>query len=147
MFKKLGECRNDMLSLFYGKLSELKTCEKLVKKHLPERIAQHCSITDTRNGSIIITANNSSILSLLRYEKSELLQKLRTKEKMYALRSIDIKLAISEQLPPQRKLSNKTTSLSSKSYESIHATATQCTYSPLKRALEKLEQTLKEKIS
>src|SRR5690348_10345866 len=93
MIKKIGECRNDFLSTLYGKLSELKTCEKLVKKYLPEKIVQHCKIVDVHNDTIVITAANTGILSLLRYEKSSLLQKLRTEEKMYALRSIELKLA------------------------------------------------------
>lgn len=146
MIKKLGDCRNDFLSTLYGKLSELKTCEKLIKKYLPEKIAQHCKITDVNNNAITLTAANTGILSLLRYEKSALLQKLRTEEKMYALRAIELKLAAPHfRAVPTISTASKPLIYSQKSCENIHSTASHCTYSPLKDALERLEQTLKEK--
>lgn len=143
MIKKLGECRNDFLSSLYGKLSEYKTCEKLIKKHLPEKLAAHCKITDIRNNTIFITAPNTGTLSLLRYEKLNLLKKLRTEEKMYALRAIELKLD-APQFRTTEPFQTKNPSLiySKKSCESIQDTAHNCTYSPLKKALERLEKTL-----
>lgn len=147
MIKKWGECRNDFLSSLYGKLSENKTCEKLVKKYLPEKLASHCKITDIKNNTIFITAPNTGILSLLRYEKLNLLQKLRTEEKMYALRAIELKLDAPQlrSVPPLPL--NKELIYSQKSCESIRETANSCGYSPLKKALKRLEKTLKEKVS
>lgn len=148
MIKKLDECRNEFLSIIYGRLSELKTCEKLVLKHLPEKIAQHCEVSDTRNGVITITIANTGVFSLLRYEKSELLKKLRMEETMHALRSIELKLAA----PHIRSLYNhsqntpsKSVAFSQKSYENIQETAAHCTYTPLKEALERLAKTLRGK--
>ncbi len=146
MIKKLGECRNDFLSSLYGKLSEHKTCEKLIKKHLPEKLGLHCKVTDIRNNSIFITVANTSMLSLLRYEKPNLLMKLRTEEKMYALRAIELKLDAPHFRPSTPLTSNKSLIYSEKSCDSIRTTATNCTYSPLKSALERLEKTLKDRV-
>ncbi len=145
MIKKLGECRNDFLSTLYGKLSEIKTCEKLVKKYLPEKIATHCRITDINNNTITITTTNTGILSLLRYEKSSLLNKLRTEEKMYALKTIELKMAQPHFRPIIQSTKTKPLIFSEKSTEYIHSAANHCSYSPLKKALERLEKTLKEK--
>jgi hypothetical protein len=145
MIKKLGECRNDFLSSLYGKLSEYKTCEKLIKKYLPEKLASHCKITDIRNNTIFITASNPGTLSLLRYEKLDLLKKLRTEEKMYALRAIELKLDAPQFRSVSPLPSSKSLVYSQKSCESIHETASNCTYSPLKNALKRLEKTLAQK--
>lgn len=147
MIKKLGDCRNDLLSSFYGKLSEFKTCEKLIKKYLPEKLASQFKITDIRNNTIFLTASSSSVLSLLRYEKLNLLKKLRTEEKMYALRAIELKLDTPQLRFSPTLPSNKPLIYSQKSCESIQLTANNCAYSPLKKALERLERTLNEKVS
>lgn len=146
MLKKLSDCRNDMLSLFYSKLSELKTCETLVKKYLSEKVAKQCTVTDIQQDCITIMATNSSILSLLRYEKPELLRKLRTEEKMHALKTIDLKLTAATPYfsEPTHRQPN-TIALSEKSFESIRTTANSCQHKPLKEALQQLEKTLRDK--
>lgn len=150
MIKKAGDCRNNTLSLIYGQFAELRACEKQVKKHLTEKMAQHCKVTDTRNQTITLTADNPGILSLLRYQKSELLQKLRTEEKMYALRSINLLLAAphfrTSHAHRQMLVKSTIPTLSAKSYESIHTMASECQHDPLKTALEKLEETLRQKV-
>jgi hypothetical protein len=146
MIKKLGECRNDFLSSFYGKLSEFKTCEKLIKKHLPEKLLSHCKITDIRNNTIFITVPNTGILSLFRYEKLNLLNKLRTEEKMYALRSIELKLDAPQLRSSPPLPFNKPLIYSKHSCDSIHEAANNCTHSPLKHSLERLAETLKDKV-
>ncbi len=145
MLKKISDCRNDFLSVIYGKLSELKSCEKLIKQYLPERLAKNCQVTDASNGIITLTTSNAAILTQLQHYKSDLLQKLRIEEKMYALKTINFKLQAPHLRGIKKEILIKNTiKLSSKSWESIHATAENCDYSPLKKALEKLEKTLKE---
>lgn len=149
MIQKLSDCRNSFLSIIYGKLSERNTCDKLVKKYLPNQLSAQCRVTDTSNGCITLTANNSGVFSLLRYQKATLLHQLRTEEKMYALRTINLMLEVPH-LRPQNTIRNhtfKSMHISQKSCKEVHTAADQCHYAPLKAALNKLEQTLKEKIS
>ena len=145
MIKPLKECRNDFLSTLYGKLSEFKTCEKLIKKHLPEKLAQHFKITDIKNNTITLSVKNPTLLSLLRYEKLNLLQKLRTDEKMYALRSIELKLEAPHLRPKTSPTIQHPPHFSHKSIDSIDSAAKHCTSSKLRKALERLAETLSNK--
>lgn len=133
--------------MLYEKLAELKICEENIKKYLPEKLVPHCKISSISRGILTITAVNTGILSLLRYEKSALLKKLRTDEKMYDLKNIDLKLADPSfrayHIP--NPLPIKSIQFSQKSCESVQAAAADCTYEPLKKALEQLEKTLQEK--
>lgn len=149
MIKKLSDCRNDFLSMIYGKFSELKTCEKQVKKHLPELLAQHCTVSQVQKDVIVITVANASALSHLRYEKFTLLQKLRTEEKMYALKAVDFKLVPAHLRSASSTPSSPVTKkqFSEKSRENVHDTAVQCNDSLLKKALERLEKTLRERLA
>lgn len=140
--KKFNECRTGILATVYEQLSILKNCEALIKKHLPPRIAAQCHVNSVHNNIMTIMANNSGTLSLLRYEKPELLRKLRTEENMYGLKSIELKLTEAHLRAATASPIPNTLHCTEKSSHAIHQAAEQCTYSPLKSALERLEKTI-----
>lgn len=135
--KHVVDCRNDFLSTIYKKIAELKSCNLRIKQHLPQRLAIHCEVSNIDNDAVTLHTKNSSILTQLHHEKSNLLHKLRTEENMHGLKTIHLKL----EAPHLRKPNNNF----SQSLSNQHPELAEKDSATLAEALQRLEQTLKKR--
>jgi|GEM_PF-6539648 len=144
--QKIIESQNSLLSMIHEKLPEIKHCEKLLKKHLPEKLDPHYWVSNFHEGIITITVANAETATFLRYQKAELIQKLRAEEKMTSLRNIEFLSAPAHMRKTFSEASSSITkrTVSKDTCNTVDLTAEYCNEPILKAALERLGKTLRK---
>jgi hypothetical protein len=114
-----------------------------LRLYLPPELAPHCRVASFEKGCLTISASSSSWATQFRYASAgNLLSELRTKEKLYHLRSIKCVVTPPGTFVPTQEVKTQRT-LSHKSAEIIRESAKKIESEELRMALEKLARNVK----
>ena len=142
MDKKLSLTEILSLSPCFGeivnKIEQLAKLNRIVHQKLDPELAKHCRVANLRDGILILTTASPTYGHLLRFEKGELLTRLRAEPAFCHLKSIQTHV----QPPLARSLTTGTRlpvpSLSLVTAHLIHETALTLTLPTLQQALLRL---------
>lgn len=138
--RPINRCFNKQLVDICQRSIELEELSKHVAQMLPADLAQACSVGSFNKGCLILTTNNATWASQLRYLLPELRDKLRKDAGMYQLTSIKINIDASKDTsysPPEK---SKPLVLSDRAKATLISESQHCTYEPLKNALLSLAE-------
>lgn len=132
--RSISRCLNKQLADICQRSLQLEDLSNKVAQLLPPNLASECHVGSFSKGCLILTTNNATWASQLRYAIPELRDRLRKEAGMYQLSSIKVTVVESSNLfvnpaPPVLH------ELSEKAKATIISESQQCTYQPLQKAL------------
>ena len=80
--------QNPELQIIMFNIEKIKTVSKLFNELLEPTLASQCQVANYKNGCITLQASNAAIVTRLRYEIPDILEKLRKPEYLPGLASI-----------------------------------------------------------
>ncbi len=131
-----------LLQNYAHKLLILEKLECVIKKHLDPEFAKHCRVANLQNGILILTTTSVVWNHKLRFQKVDLLRKLRSEKKWCFIKSIknivQVSLLYSLKSTSQKTNKNDSFRLSTESSECIIKCADQIAHLNLSQALYRL---------
>lgn len=133
----IQRCLNSKLTELCKKSIQIEALNEKIRDYLPEAMHAHCHVASFTQGCLNIMVNHASWASTLRFMLPELRDQLRGKAGMFQLTSIKITLNTEDTVRRETPPASQTT-LSPKARALILQSTEQCTYEPLKKALQAL---------
>jgi len=138
--RRINRCLNVKLLEICQHTVQIEELNAKLREYLPESMREQCHVGSFNKGSLVLIASDAGWASQLRYCLPELRDRLRSEAGIYNLISIKVTIKIEE---PVKAIPRKTThTISAKTCTSILANADECSYSPLKQALQDLVEHL-----
>ena len=134
--RRINQYLNPRLINICEQATRLEELNSKLHLYLPLALQEHCSVGSFNGGCLVIVINDAVWASELRYHLPELRETLRKEAGVYQLTSIKISIATLPDITVAKE--SNPSALSSKAREAITACGEQCSYEPLKQALEKL---------
>ena len=136
LMRRISRCLNTRLIDICQRTLQLEELNLKLNLYLDDTLKPHCHAGSFTKGCLIMVADDAVWAAQLRYSLPDLRDKLRLEAGIYQLTSI--KVTIASNNTPKEKIKAKNPGLSDKAKESIISSSEQCSYEPLKQALERL---------
>lgn len=135
--RRIRECINPKLAEICQKSLNFVDVSAKVLPFLPESLQNVCSVGSFNKGCLNLVVRDAVWASQLRYQLPELRDRLRSIAGLYQLASIKITVAVEENCVKPNKIKPNLL-LSEKAKNCIIKNANDCSYPPLKQALQRL---------
>lgn len=132
--RQITQCFNATLASIREEVATLQTLTTRVQQHLSEAIP--CSVSRFSQGCLVLSVDDAVWANKLRYELPALRDALR-RAGLHQLTAIRIHLSLCND-KTRLNTPTKNAALSLKAQKTLHESAKQCSYPPLKAALERL---------
>lgn len=141
---RINQCLNKQLETIYHQSIQLDSFNELLRPFLPVELQDTCTVTSFVKGRLVLSVDNASKATLLRFCLPNLRDKLRTEAHLYQLGSITIDIKQPIHLAPLLKQKKKKKGLSKTAQSAVLSAADASAYLPLKEALLRLAANLSE---
>ena len=135
MIRSISRCLNKQLAEICQHSMQLEELSNKITQLLPPNLASECQVGSFNKGCLVLTTNNASWASQLRYAIPELRDRLRKEAGMYQLTSIKINVVEPVEHKEKPAQQPKPHELSEKAKATIISESQHCTYQPLQKAL------------
>lgn len=136
--RRISQCFNTKLAEIYKQAARLNQLNTTVIDYLPHQLKNHFSVGSFHQGYLVLITEDPIWASQLRYFLPELRDTLRKDAGMYQLTSIKINVCADRPLLLNKSKRTAKLMLSHQAKEMILSSSEQCSYGPLKAALENL---------
>ena len=133
-------CNQEVKSLTENSL-QVAELNHILASALPQKLAQFCTVTSYRNGSLTLQAQTSSAATQLKFMQPQIFAKLKKSSKFRALQEISIRIA-AQQPKLDRHYTREAPIVSTQSRELIRQTANSLSDQDLAASMRKLANTL-----
>lgn len=143
--RQILEYPNSQINHFRERIAVLRQWDRLVKRFIPEEFHHHCQVINVRKQCLVLEVRHAAWATRLRYLIPQLKARLQCENLPEKIEKITCCIA-------KKQTESKTTTsidlpLSTKSVNTLQTTATNMTCPSLKKALQDLSNTLKQRLS
>ncbi|WP_419419501.1 DUF721 domain-containing protein [Legionella sp. D16C41] len=137
--RPINRCLNKQLTDLCQQVMQLDKLNALLGPLLPAHLQAHCKVGSFNKGSLLLTLDDPTWATELRYYLPTLRDKLRKEAGLYQLVNIKIQFITTDNIEEIKK-SLSQQPLSEKARNLIRETGDLCSYNPLKKALHQLAE-------
>lgn len=135
--RRITDCFNSSVNMLLKKASELETLNTIVQQYFPEAAHIPCKVGSFNQGCLVLLVSDPGWATQLRFSLPALRDRLRQEAGLHQLSSIKITLQMDGIVIDAPKAPQMVSKLSRRACDHI-INGSDCTYPPLREALERL---------
>ena len=142
--RQLLDNTNRTLKQLMSRIKALRQWDRLVKRFIPEEFHSHCQVINLRQECLVIEVQHAAWATRLRYLLPQLTTRLQCEKLPTTIK--EVICCVAQQHESDTPIHPSSLGLSEKSIETVQATASNLSDSPLQDALQHLSETLQQRL-